>query len=351
MKVYFAGVPGGGTSGFCKREAELDPIWDKRLWTYYWLTQDKGKMERNQKIELFLDSGAFSAWSQGAAIKIKDYINFIKKNKQYIDVYANLDVISLSHLRKDKVKAAKKTLANQRKMEKAGLNPLPVYHYGEPEDYLKDYVADYDYIAIGGLVKIPSGSIVKWLDHIFKDIICDEKGIPKVKVHAFGVTSLRIMLRYPWYSVDSTSWVITGRMGAVYVPKWDKNGNWIYNENSYKISVSNKSPNRSDPDKHISTLPPEQKNNVLRYINEKGFKLGESKFKTEPADYELKENERWAEKKSNNPTRIVEVIVEPGISNVYQQRDELNIIYFLDLEKSRPKWPWAFTQKTPKTFF
>ena len=86
MKVYLAGVPGGGTSGVCKRERELDLIWKKRLWTYYWLIQDNGKMttEKN-KVELFLDSGAYSAWSQGSPIDINNYIDFIKENIDVID--------------------------------------------------------------------------------------------------------------------------------------------------------------------------------------------------------------------------------------------------------------------------
>jgi hypothetical protein len=61
----------------------------------------------------------------------------------------------------------------------------------------------------------------------------------------------------------------------------------------------------------------------------------------------LQENERWAEKKpaDKSAEREVEIILTPGISNKYQLRDEMNIIYFLDLEKSMPKWPWAFEKK------
>ena len=46
-----------------------------------------------KKINLFLDSGAYSAWSKGVTIDIDEYISFIKKNIKYITVYANLDVI------------------------------------------------------------------------------------------------------------------------------------------------------------------------------------------------------------------------------------------------------------------
>ena len=45
-------------------------------------------------VDVFLDSGAFSAWTRGMEIDIQKYIEFIKQNQDIITVYANLDVIS-----------------------------------------------------------------------------------------------------------------------------------------------------------------------------------------------------------------------------------------------------------------
>ena len=45
------------------------------------------------RIKWFLDSGAFSAFTQGAEIDIQEYIEFIKEHKDYLEAYANLDVI------------------------------------------------------------------------------------------------------------------------------------------------------------------------------------------------------------------------------------------------------------------
>lgn len=354
MKILFAGVPGGGTSGWCKREEELTPMWTHRLWTYYWLIEDKGKMEKPHTVNLFLDSGAFSAWTRGANIRINQYIRFIKKHKDFIDLYANLDVIASSKIidqGRARRKAAEATLKNQKKMEEAGLNPIPVFHFGEPWEFLENYVANYEYIALGGLVGIPTGMAIEFLDQAFANYICKSDGMPKVKVHGFGLTSLRIMLRYPFYSVDSTSWVVTGRMGGIYVPIY-RNGKYIYDENSLKITVSNKSPSLQEKGKHIETLSPMLKKQVLKYIHKKGYDLGKSEFKKVEPGYELKENEKWAEKKNGaSDTRLVEVIVEEGISNKYQLRDEMNIIYFNDLQKTMRPWPWPFLlSKTAKLF-
>ena len=320
------------------RERELNQLWTKRLWTYYWIIQHNGKMreEKNKKVELFLDSGAFSAWTQKTEINIQDYIKFIKENKEVIDVYANLDVIG----------SAEGTWKNQKIMEEAGLNPIPCYHYGEDIKWLKRYINKYEYIALGGMVKAGTGMLIKWLDPLFCQYLTDSTGKPIRKIHGFGLTSLPLMLRYPWYSVDSTSWVVTGRMGSIYIPRY-KLGKWIYDEQSWKIAVSNRSPNKKEAGQHIDTLSPMQRDILLQYIHDKGYILGKSKFKKVSQSYVLAENERWAEKKpaDKSKEREVEIIIEEGVCNKYQLRDEMNIIYFMDLEKSMPEWPWAFKIK------
>ena len=288
-------------------------------------------MKPNKKIELFLDSGAFSAWSQGIEIDILDYIEFIKKHKKYLDVYANLDVIG----------DPEKTLRNQYKMEKAGLSPLPCFHYKEDESYLKTYLKKYKYIALGGMVGTHKKQLDLWLNKIFGEFICDTDGYPKIKIHGFGLTSLDLMLKYPWYSVDSTSWVVTARMGSVLIPVY-KQGKYIYNEIPHKIVVSSVSPNLKTKD-HISNFSPERQSALLKYLKEKGYELGESKFRKVPVDYKLKEDEKWAEKKDKGMVeRRVEKIIKVGVSNDYKLRDEVNIIYFRDLETFFPKYPRRF---------
>ena len=305
-----------------------------RLWSYFYLTSQGKNLKPNKKIELFLDSGAYSAYTQKTKIDIQDYINFIRRHKKNLEVYANLDVIG----------SAEETLKNQEIMEDAGLSPLPCFHYGEPIKYLKHYLKKYDYIALGGMVPISSKDLTIWLDDLFLNYICDSNGVPKVKVHGFGLTSLNLMLRYCWFSTDSTSWVMTSRMGSIYVPRFKK-GEWVYNENSWKICVSTRSPSKNEVGKHVTTLPPNTKKIILNYIHAKGYRLGKSKFRFESSDYKLKSNERWFGEKTKNDKREIEEIITPGLCNNYKLRDEINIIYFLDLEKFIPKWPWPLKIK------
>ena len=282
-------------------------------------------------VDLFLDSGAFSAWTQKTEINIQEYIEFIFRNKKYISVYANLDSIG----------DPEQTWKNQKTMEAAGLTPLPCFHLNEDYEWLQRYCEKYEYIAIGGMVGSVSNALQPFLDTCFGDYICDAKGIPKVKVHGFGLTSLKLMMRYPWYSVDSTSWVMTSRMGGIMVPRF-RSGEYVYDEQSWKISVSNQSPDTKEAGEHISTLSPRQREVILDYIHMKGYKLGKSSFRQEKGIYTLKEGEKWAGGRKGDVMRNVETIEEPGLCNDYKLRDEMNIIYYMDLEKALPEWPWPF---------
>lgn len=284
-----------------------------------------------KKVRLFLDSGAFSAWSKNAEIDIYEYIEFIQENRDILHVYANLDCIG----------DPKQTWKNQKIMEREGLSPLPTYHYGEDEKWLIRYLnKGYDYIALGGMVPIGVSQLRLWLDHLFSKYLCDGNGYPIVKVHGFGLTSLPLIVRYPWYSVDSTSWVITGRMGAIFVPL-RRNDEWDY-LNPIKIDVSTQSSKQNKINQHIKTIPSGLKKYVIEYIEEEGYVLGRSKLVNKSDGYELKENERWIGKPDRKGSRLCERVIKPGVSNVYQYRDELNVKYFLMLEKQIPKYPWPF---------
>ncbi len=47
------------------------------------------------------------------------------------------------------------------------------------------------------------------------------KANPKIKVHGFAVTSFNLMMKYSWFSVDSTTWLKHAAYGNVMVPKYD----------------------------------------------------------------------------------------------------------------------------------
>jgi len=188
MKLYFAGVD-------CKAYLTIVSRHNQRaLGTYYSLkNRDMSKYLKNLRSDFFLDSGAFTAFTQNKKIDLKAYCDFIKKNKKSLALYASLDVIG----------DWKATRKNQEFMEKQGLKPLATFHHGSPLSELRRLIAKYDYIALGGLVPLTRtpDKLKKWLDICFSIIKVD------TKVHGFGINSFNIWKRYPFYSVDATSWL------------------------------------------------------------------------------------------------------------------------------------------------
>jgi len=302
-----------------------------------------------------LDSGAFSAWTKKINIDLDKYIAFCLEYNSYIDYVVNLDVIPGEWGQKalpsaEIERSASKGWANYQYMLSKGIPKdklIHIFHQGEDFKWLEKMVAVIPYIGLSPANDRSTSEKQQWLDDCMK-YVCDDKGYPKVKWHGFAVTSLRLMFRYPWYSVDSTSWVMTSRMGGVYVPQY-KSGKWIYDENSWKISVSTKSPNKSEEGKHIDTLSKIQREHIFTYFAEKGYILGKSEFRFESEKYKLKKDEKWGGKAASGK-REVEIIIEAGLCNDYKMRDELNIIYYLDLESHMPKWPWAFRAKGVERF-
>ena len=175
------------------------------LESYYYIKGRTRQGKYRPLIDWFLDSGAFSAFSQKTKINIDQYADFIHKHKADLNVYANLDSIG----------DPQQTQKNQDYLEAQGLNPLPVFHYGENIKILEGLIEKYDYIALGGMVPIPSKTLIHWLDFVW-EYLCDEEGRPKIKVHGFGMTTRHLIKRYPWFSIDSTSPIIGAAMGRIY---------------------------------------------------------------------------------------------------------------------------------------
>ena len=162
-------------------------------------------------LKIFLDSGAYSAHTKGVEINIDEYIGFIHENKETIELYANLDDIS----------SAKISYDNWKYMRSNGLQPMPVYHEGDNKKYLKKYLDEMDQdtvLAIGGVADKPTSTFVGPLDRTWNHFLSNSDGSPIVKTHGFGITSVNLMFRYPWYCLDSTTWIRHAAYGKIIVP-------------------------------------------------------------------------------------------------------------------------------------
>lgn len=226
------------------------------LESYHYICSQKYVDEiRSVGGKVFLDSGAFSAYSLGVDIDINAYCDYIIRNKDIIMVDDGAVMASVL----DGIGDPQKTWENQSYMERAGVVPLPCFHFGEDNRYLEYYIKNYPYITIGGMVGKKAEDLTKWLDYIWEKFLLDGRGKPRLKVHAFGITSERIMERYPWWSVDSSSWIQAASFGNVFA-----SGHRI-------IAISSKSLCRHDEGRHISTLTAIERAELEREFIESGF--------------------------------------------------------------------------------
>lgn len=300
-----------------------------------------------------LDSGAFSAWTKKTLIDIEQYGDFCFENQDYFESIVNLDVIPGEFGKKDLgekevERSASLGWKNYQYMLKRGIPQeklIHVFHQGENFKWLEVFIKEkVSYIGLSPGNDRTTQEKIYWFDRCM-NYVCDNEGIPIVKFHGFGIGSVEIIIRYPFFSVDSTTWVLTSRFGSVFVPM-GKGGKYDYNVAPLKIAVSAHSPSKKDEGEHFDSLSPTLKKNVLDYFELKGYKLGKTEVKKVLLGYALSENERWIKKEKG----VVEIVIEPGLSNQYVQRDEMNILYFLDLESNLPQWPWAFKRKINRLF-
>lgn len=145
---------------------------------------------------VFLDSGAWSAYSVGAVLDINKYILFIKENKKYFEAITSLDVIG------NEIKSKENFI----KMKKEGCDVIPCFHCGESFELLKFYADNCNYIGLGGMVNVNYKQRRHFLSKCFQ-MFPDNS---KIKFHGFGVTDIKLLLEFPFYSVDSTALLRSG---------------------------------------------------------------------------------------------------------------------------------------------
>lgn len=202
MKLFLAGT--GGSKLFEKYIKESLYI----LESFYYI--QKWQIPLIKKVKIFLlDSGAFT-YMNGKDSRdinwneyIENYADFI--NKYDIEYFMELDidiVVGLEEVEKLRKKLEK--LTNKK--------CIPVWHKSRGLDYWKKMIKEYDYVAIGGIV---TGEIKKSEYDIFIPLLKMARQ-NNCKVHGLGLTSMEVIKKYPFYSVDSTSWTSGGRFGQLH---------------------------------------------------------------------------------------------------------------------------------------
>lgn len=180
------------------------------LFSYYYLFKDFSlediQLLKTKKCvnNLFLDSGAYSAYTQSVNIDLDEYIKFINEYGELFKYVSQLDVIG----------DGKRTLENYKYMKnkiKYKNKLLPIYQYNTNIKYFKKLTEynECDIIGIGGIADKSHKKRKRLLSKVINYNNC--------KLHLFGVTDFKLLNNFKKYiySFDSTSYILKGVMGKI----------------------------------------------------------------------------------------------------------------------------------------
>lgn len=251
------------------------------------------------KVKLFLDSGVFSAWSRkdvpdlDPAIKdkvkrvlnVKNYAKFIKRHEHLLEACATMDeipgVFGTRRTQKQVEQSAKKSYDNQQELKSLGCKPVPIFHQGESFEWLERYVKDGEpYVGIATIKDTTAAEQSAWLDRAFS-VITDSKGRPFVKTHGFGITNISLLWRYPWFTVDSTTWSLAAGFGLIYVPGIDEDHVPDYSKLPMRIITSGRTQKAwSSARRQYEGLNPVDLAWVQRWLKHVGITQEEARYKS-----------------------------------------------------------------------
>lgn len=149
------------------------------------------------EFSLYLDSGAFTAFTKGTPIDLDVYCEAVKSAACPIDRYFMLDVIG----------DPAQTRANFNKMLAKGLRPIPVVTRGDDLSALDYYFCHSDVVALGSIAKAADAAS-SWAKAMWDHAA-------QRHLHLLGVTRIDLLKHLPSYSVDSSAWQHTRRYGGV----------------------------------------------------------------------------------------------------------------------------------------
>ena len=153
---------------------------------------------------LDLDSGAFSLNNRqketGPSINFRGYLDYVKTYRSYYDRIYNFDCDFGDD-------GFDTNIYYQKRMEEAGLDPVPVVHSIFNNDEIDYYIkSGYKTVALGS-PQITGFGTLSYVMSKFKGT--------GIKIHLFGNASFEFLTSFPIYSCDSCTWAITGKFGEI----------------------------------------------------------------------------------------------------------------------------------------
>jgi len=147
------------------------------------------------------------------------------------------------------------------KIREAGVPVVPVYHGDQSVDWFRRYIdAGYPIICVG--YRLYGGFMQTERRRQYLDLLFNEAVKHGVHLHALAGTG-DIMLSYPWYSVDSASWLKSAAYGRIII--WRE-----YEHRIATVHVSNRFSGCANS-KGITNVPKAAERYVAEIVRKSGF--------------------------------------------------------------------------------
>jgi hypothetical protein len=192
--IHYHGTPLGGSNQEAAKSAKNRHL----LYSFY--NQQQIEWTINECSSFVVDNGAFSHWKSGkGVIDIEAYFDFASTLAQH----PAFDWCLIP----DKIDGTEED--NNRMIsewEKIGDIPsVPIWHLHETLEKLQRLADNYDLVAIGSSGEYATIGTDAWrtrMDEAFTSI-CNENGIPSVRLHGLRMLDPRVFTYYPFKSCDS----------------------------------------------------------------------------------------------------------------------------------------------------
>ena len=143
-----------------------------------------------------LDSGAFTAHTGGKHVELSEYVDFC-----HAQLEADPDLRAVFGL--DVIGDHEATMRNVEEMHRQGVPAIPTVHMSAPREAIEE-AARYPKVALGGMVGASINRQRAFCEQAFAMLL------PKW-LHAFGVATERLLLRFPFASCDASTWCLAPR--------------------------------------------------------------------------------------------------------------------------------------------
>lgn len=164
---------------------------------HYWRNRDISALSG---FTLIADSGAYSAGTQGAVIKVADLSAWAADWLEHFAWVAALDVIG----------DPTASYRNWERMRNRGVNAVPTVHFPAIPETIDTYAREgVTFMGLGGQVGGSPGRNLRWSLSVMRYA---QDRWPDMRFHGWGTTS-ELSLRLPYFSVDSTYWLQGVRFG------------------------------------------------------------------------------------------------------------------------------------------